>query len=117
MMAAGSTQPQESIGKPTLADLLNPMEFKTVLLAACGLQNCEIGEFLGATELVITKALADVYHRTGCSSSGEVVCRYFCEVSRGLLELGRLRRELAELELRTGQNFHARLGNLLQYIN
>ena len=112
-----STQPQEFVDKLTLADLLKPMQFKTVLLAACGLQNCEIGKLLGTTELIIKNVLDDVYHRTSCSNSGEVVCRYFHEVSSGLLETGRVRRELAELEARTGQNLHARLGDLLHYIN
>lgn len=42
--------PQQNIDKLTLADLLEPMQFKTVLLAACGLKNCEIGTFLGTTD-------------------------------------------------------------------
>jgi DNA-binding CsgD family transcriptional regulator len=117
MILVVSTQPQETIDKLTLADLLKPMQFKTALLAACGLKNCEIGEFLGTTEQVIKNVLADVYHRTGCSNSGEVVRRYIREVSSGLLELGRLRRELSELEARTGRNLHSGLGDLLQYIN
>jgi DNA-binding NarL/FixJ family response regulator len=117
MMSVVSTQPQEAIDKLTSADLLKPMQFKTVLLAACGLKNCEIGKCLGTTEQVIKNELADVYHRTGCSNSGEVVRRCCRELSSGLLELARLRRELAELEARIGQNLHARLGDLLQYIN
>jgi len=116
-MSAESTQPQETIDKLTLADLLKPMQFKTVLLAACGVENREIGKLLGTGERVINNVLADVYHRTGCSNNGEVVRRYLYELSSGLLELGRLRRELAELEARTGQNLHARLGDLLHYIN
>jgi hypothetical protein len=39
------------------------------------------------------------------------------EVASGLLELGRLRRELAELEARVAQNHHARPGDLLRHIN
>jgi DNA-binding CsgD family transcriptional regulator len=116
-MSVAARQPQESVDKLTLSDLLKPMQFKTVLLAACGLKNCEIGEFLGTTEQVIKNALADVYHRTGCSNSGEVLRRYFREVSSGLVELDRLRRELAELEHRIGQDIYARLGDLLQYLN
>jgi DNA-binding NarL/FixJ family response regulator len=117
MMSAVSTQPQETVDKLTLADLLKPMQFKTVLLAACGLTNCEIAHFLGTTEQVITSVLADVYRRTSCLNSGEVILRYFREASSALLELARLRRVLAELEARSGQNLHARLGDLLQYIN
>jgi len=116
-MFVASRQPQESVDKPTLADLLKPMQFKTVLLAAYGLKNCEIGEFLGTTERVITNVLADVYHRTGCPNSAEVLRRYFQEVSSGLVELDRLRRELAELEDRIGQDIHGPLGNSLQYLN
>ena len=112
-----SFRPQEAIDNLTLADLLTPMQFKTALLVACGLKNCEIGEFLGTTEQVIKNVLAGVCRRTGCWNSGEVVRRYCREVSSGLLELGRLRRELAELEARTGQNLHTRLGDLRPYIN
>ena len=116
MMSAAS-QSQQSVDTLTLANLLNPMQFKTVLLAACGLQNHEIGELFGTTELIIKNALADAYDRTSCSTSGEVVRRYFHEVSSGLLELGRLHRELRELESRIGQNLHVRLGNVLHHIN
>jgi DNA-binding CsgD family transcriptional regulator len=114
-MSVVSTQPQQIMDNLTLADLLKPMEFKTVLLAACSLTDRDIGKFLGTTEQVIKNVLADVYHRTGCANSDEVLRRYMREVSSGLLELGRLRREVAELEARTGQNFHTRLSNLLQY--
>jgi DNA-binding NarL/FixJ family response regulator len=117
MMSAVSNQPQETVDELTLADLLKPMQFKTVLLAACGLTHCEIARFLGTTEQVITSVLADVCRRTSCLNSGEVILRYFRETSSGVLELARLRRELAELEARIGQNLHARLGDLLQYIN
>jgi len=117
MSVVSSHHPQESIDSLTLADLLKPMQFKTVILVACGLKNCEIAEFLGTTEQVIRNVLADAYHRTGCWNSGELVRRYFREVASGLLELGRLRRELEELETRTGQNLLTRPAHLVQYIN
>jgi DNA-binding CsgD family transcriptional regulator len=116
-MSVLSSHPQETIDDLTLADLLKPMQFKTVLLVACGLNNREIAEFLGTREQVIENALSDVYHRTGCWNSGELVRRYFREVASGLLELGRLQRELAELEARTGQNLPTLSENRLQYIN
>jgi DNA-binding CsgD family transcriptional regulator len=116
-MSAVSIQQRGFVDVLSLADLLNPMQFKTVLLAASGLQNCEISMCLGTTELVIEHALADAYYRTSCSDSGEVVRRYCREVSSGLLELGRLQRELAELESRIGQNLYARLGDLLHPVN
>ncbi len=116
-MSVMSSHPQETIDNLTLADLLKPMQFKTVLLVACGLNNREIAEFLGTREQVIENALADVYHRTGCWNSGELVRRYFREVASGLLELGRLQRELAELEARTGQNLSTLSENRLQCIN
>jgi hypothetical protein len=116
-MSVVSPHPQETIDNLTLADLLKPMQFKTVLLVACGLKNCEIAEFLGTREQVIENALADVYHLTGCWNSGELVRRYFREVATGLLELGRLQRELAELEARTGQDLPRLSENQLQYIN
>jgi hypothetical protein len=116
-MSLVSSHPQKTIHNLTLADLLKPMQFKTVLLVACGLKNCEIAEFLGTREQVIENALADVYHRTGCWNSGELVRRYFREVANGLLELGRLQRELTELEARTGQSLPTLSENQLQYIN
>jgi DNA-binding CsgD family transcriptional regulator len=116
-MSVVSSHAQESIDSLTLADLLKPMQFKTVLLVACGLKNCEIAEFLGTREQVVKNVLVDVYDRTGCWNSGELVRRYFREVASGLLELGRLRRELAELETRTGQNLLTRSAHLIQYIN
>ena len=96
---------------------MSVLSSKTVLLVACGLNNREIAEFLGTREQVIENALSDVYHRTGCWNSGELVRRYFREVASGLLELGRLQRELAELEARTGQNLLTRPAHLAQYIN
>jgi DNA-binding CsgD family transcriptional regulator len=116
-MSAISSHPQKTSDKLTLAELLKPMQFKTVLLVACGLKNCEIAEFLGTRELVIKNVLADVYNRTGCWNSGELVRRYFREVATGLLELGRLQRELAELEARTGQHLPTLSEDRLQYIN
>src|SRR5277367_2961440 len=116
-MSVVSSHPQETVDNLTLADLLKPMQFKTVVLVACGLKNCEIAEVLGTREQVIENALADVYHRTGCWNSGELVRRYFREVATGLLELGRLQRELAELEVRTGQNLATLSENRLQYVN
>jgi DNA-binding CsgD family transcriptional regulator len=109
-----SSHPQDQL---TLANLLQPMQFKTVLLVACGLKNCEIAEFLGTTEQVITSVLRDVYDRTGCWNSSDLVRRYFREVASGLLELGRLRRELAELEARAGQSLHARPQDRPQHVN
>ena len=116
-MSVVSPHPQETVDSLTLADLLKPMQFKTVVLVACGLKNCEIAEVLGTREQVIENALADVYHRTGCWNSGELVRRYFREVANGLLELGRLQRELAELEVRTGQNLATLSENRFQYVN
>jgi DNA-binding CsgD family transcriptional regulator len=116
-MSVESIQLQEFVDAPTLSDLLNPMQFKTVLLAASGLRNGEIAQCLGTTERVIENVLADAYQRTGCSSSGEVVCLYLREVLSGVLELGRLYRELAELESRIGQNLHGPIGDLLHHIN
>ena len=116
-MSVVSSHPQETIDNLTLADLLNPMQFKTVLLVACGLNNCEIADFLGTREQVIKNVLTDVYHRTGCWSSGELVRRYFRELATGLLELGRLQRELAELEARTGQSLPTPSEDRRQYIN
>ncbi len=116
-MSVESIRLQEFVDPLSLADLLNPMQFKTVFLAASGLRNCEIAQCLGTTEMVIKNVLADAYDRTGCSNSGEVVRRYFRQVSSSILELERLHRELAELESRIGQNMHARIGDLLHHIH
>ena len=117
MVSVVSSHPQATTDRLSLANLLTPMQFKTVLLFAYGLRNCEIGQVLGTTEPVIKNALRDAYDRTRCWNSGELLCRYLSEVASGLLELGRLRRELAELEARVAQNHHARPGDLLRHIN
>lgn len=116
-MSVVSSQQRETKDSLTLANLLTPMQLKTVLLVACGLKNCEIAQCLGTREQVIKNALADVYDRTGCWNSGELVRRYFREVASGLLELTRLQRELAEIEARIAQNLHARPGELIQHIH
>jgi DNA-binding CsgD family transcriptional regulator len=76
------------------------MQFKTVLLVAHGLTNSEVAQVLATTEQVIKNSLRDAHNRTGCWNGGELVCRYFRELTDGLLDLGRLRRELEELENR-----------------
>ena len=88
-----------------------------MLLVACGLSNRDVGDLLGTTEPVIANVLRDVYRRTGCSNSRDLVLRYVLEVERSLRDLGRLRRELAELETRAGRILHAYPGSLLQHIN
>ncbi len=105
-----------STDRITLANLLTPMQFKTALLAACGLKNSEIAEFLDTRELVIKKTLTYVYSRTGCSDRSGLILRYVREVESGLLEIARLRREFGELQARTGQNPRIR-PDLLQRIN
>ncbi len=108
---------QQTADRITLADLLEPMQFKTVLLVACGLENCQIAQVLGTTEQVIKNVLRTVYERTACWNGGQLVRRYLREVASGLLELGRLERELAELEARAEQNLYPRSGDRLQLIN
>jgi len=102
-MSAAMSYPQESIYRISLATLLAPMQFKTVLLVACGLKQSEIAQLLGTRERVIEDALRDIYDRTGCANSRDLVLRYVHEVESGLLELTRLRRELEELEARSAQ--------------
>lgn len=116
-MSVASSHPQEMLDRLTLANVLTPMQFRTAFLVACGLKNCEIGELLGTTEPVIKNVLDDVYDRAGCRNSSELLLRYVHEVESGLLELGRLRRELAALEARAAQILHARPGDLLHHIN
>jgi DNA-binding CsgD family transcriptional regulator len=111
-MSAVVSCPQKKIDRVTLASLLTPMEFRTVLLVACGLKHFEIAEFLGTRERVIENALRDIYDRTGCANSGDLVLRYVHEVESGLLELARLWRELQELEIRSEQILHGRPGDL-----
>lgn len=116
-MSVVPSKPQETTRRFTLADLLLPMQFKTVLLFAYGLTNCQIAQVLGTTEHVIKNALCDAYNRTGCWNSGELVCRYFRELADGLLELGWLQRELAELEARATLILHGRPGDILRNAN
>jgi len=101
-MSDAMSYPQES-SRISLATLLTPMQFKTVLLVACGLKQSEIAQLLGTRERVIENELRDIYDRTGCANSGDLVLRYVHEVESGLLELARLRRELEELEARSAQ--------------
>jgi DNA-binding CsgD family transcriptional regulator len=99
-MSAVTSDSLHSFGTPSLADLLNPMQFKAMLLLTCGLQNHQIAQCLRTTEHTIRDVLRTCYQRTGCRNSDELVRKYFSEVANGLLELGRLQRELAELEHR-----------------
>lgn len=115
-MSMVSSHPQQT-EKFTLANVLTPMQFRTMLLVACGLKNEEIGEFLGTTEHVIKNVLREIYDRTGCWNRVELALRYVHEVEGGILDLGRLQRELTELEARASQILHARPADLLQYAN
>ena len=117
MVSALSSHPQATNDRVSLANLLSPMQFKTVLLFAYGLKNSEIAQILGTTERVIQNALRDAYNRTGCWNSRELLCRYLSEVASGLLELARLRRELAELEALAAQSHYARPQDLLRRMN
>src|SRR5436189_6381270 len=100
-MSAVISYPQETIDRITLARLLTPMQFRTVLLVACGLKKCEIAELLGTRERVIENALRDIYDRTGCANSGDLVLRYAHQVDSGLIGLLGLHRELEGLGART----------------
>ena len=102
-MSAISSDSLHTLGVPSLADLLEPMQFKALLLVTCGLENDQIAQCLRTTEQTIRNVLWNCYQRTGCRNSDELVRRYFCEVATGLLELGRMQRELAELEDRIAQ--------------
>jgi DNA-binding CsgD family transcriptional regulator len=114
-----SSNPQQATNRVSLADLLLPMQFKAVLLFAHGLTNCEIAQVLATTEEVVKNALRDAYNRTGCWNGGELLRRYFRELADGLLELGRLRRELEELENRATAILDFRPGHvdILRHIN
>jgi DNA-binding CsgD family transcriptional regulator len=116
-VSAVSSHPQATIDGLNLANLLTPMQFKAVLMCAYGLSNCEIAQVLSTTEQVIKNTLRDACTRTGCCDSGELLRRYFREVADGVLELGRLRRELAEIEARVERNLLARPGDLPRHIN
>ena len=108
--------PRETAEECNLANLLTPMQFKTVLLVICGLTNHEISEFLGTTEHVIKSVLADIHDRTGCSNNAELILRYIDKVERGVLAIGRLRRELKELQARVS-HVPSLGGNLLHHFN
>src|SRR5271169_2613766 len=114
-MSAVSCDSSDTFDAPSLADLLEPMPFKAMLLVTCGLENHQIAQCLGTTEQTIRNVLRSSYERTGCRNSDELVRRYFCEVASGLLELGRLQRELAELEARAVQILHRLPGSQSQY--
>ena len=107
-MSAVASYPQETIDRISLASLLTSMQFRTVLLVACGLKKYEIAELLGTQEGVVENTLREIYDRTGCANSGELVLRYVHEVESGLLELARLWRELEELEARSAEILHGR---------
>jgi hypothetical protein len=116
-MSAVSSDLLHTLDAPSLADLLEPMQFKAMLLLTCGLENHHIAQCLRTTEQTIRNVLWNCYQRTGCRNSDELVRRYFCEVATGLLELGRLQRELAELEDRVAQILDRLPESQSQYIN
>ena len=93
------------------------MQFKAMLLVACGLDNHQIAQCLRTTEQTIRNVLWNCYQRTGCRNRDELVRRYFCEAATGLLELGRLQRELAELEDRVALILDRLPESQSQYIN
>jgi DNA-binding CsgD family transcriptional regulator len=102
-LSAASSDSLHNFDAPSLADLLEPTQFKAMLLVTCGLENHQIAQCLRTTEQTIQNVLRNCYQRTGCRNSDELARRYFCEVATGLLELGRLQRELASLEDRAAQ--------------
>jgi predicted transcriptional regulator len=116
-MSTVSSDSLDTLDAPSLADLLEPMPFKAMLLVACGLEDHQIAQCLGTTEQTIRNVLWNSYKRTGCRNSDDLVRRYFCEVASGLLNLGRLQRELAELEARVAQILHRLPESLSQYIH
>jgi len=81
-LSAVSSNPLNTFA-PSLADLLEPMQFKAMLLVRCGLENQQIAQFLGTTERTIRNVLWNCCQRTGCRNIEELVRRYFCEVATG----------------------------------
>lgn len=77
----------------------------------------QIAHFLRSTEQTIRNVHWNGCQRMGCRNIDELVRRYFCEVTTGLLELGRLQRELAELEDRVGQILNRLPESQSLYIN
>ncbi len=116
-MSAASSDSLHTVDAPSLADLLQPMQFKAMLLVTFGLKDRQIAQCLRTTEQTIRTILWNCYQRTGCRNSDELVRRYFCEVATGLLELGRLQGELAELEDRVAQILGRLPESQSQYIN
>jgi len=116
-MSAVYSDSLDTLDGPSLADLLEPMQFKAMLLVTCGMENHQIAQCLRTTEQTIRNVLRNCYQRTGCRNSDELVRRYFCEVASGLLELGRLQRELVELEDRAAQILDRLPASQSQYIN
>jgi DNA-binding CsgD family transcriptional regulator len=102
-LSAVSSDSLDTFDAPSLADLLEPVQFKAMLLVTCGLETHQIAQCLRITEHTIRNVLRNCYQRSGCGNIDELVRRYFCEVATGLLELGRLQRELAEIEDRVAQ--------------
>ena len=117
ILSAISSDSLDTFDAPSLADLLEPMQFKVMLLVTCGLENHQIAQSLRTTEAAIRNVLWNCYQRTGCRNIDELVRRYFCEVAAGLLELGRLQRELAELEVRVAQILDRLPESRRKYIN
>ena len=88
-----------------------------MLLVTCGFENHQIARCLRTTEQTIRNVLWNCCQRTGCRNSDELVRRYFCEVAIGLLEPGRLQREMAELQDRVAQTLDLLPETQSQYIN
>jgi len=88
-----------------------------MLLVTCGLENHQMAQCLRTTEQTIRNVLWKCCQRSGCRNIDELVRRYFCEVATGFLEIGRLQRELADIEDRVAQILDRLPESQRQYVN
>jgi len=84
-------------GFPTLLDILNSQQFRTVLLFAAGLEICQIADLLDTSERMVRRSLEDCFHRLGYGSKEGLAVRLRYEFENGLYD-ERLEKQLRYLQ-------------------
>jgi DNA-binding CsgD family transcriptional regulator len=82
----------------TLQEALNPMQFRTVVLVALGLETWQIAALLGTNEHAVVTSLNDSLRLTGCRDAEEISVRAFHECHNDLYDETRLQREMGSVQ-------------------
>lgn len=85
------------MASPTLLDVLDSQQFRTVILLALGLEFTQIADFFETGEPAVFHSLRDGLERAGCLSEKSLVMRLLFEYENGLYD-ERLDTELEGLQ-------------------